>query len=132
MKSIIFTVVFLGASLSLANEKACNDFSQFRDVQKSEMTQIIKAQSATIVDVNSEDSFKEARIPGAIHYATNKKNFAKMLPEDKSTMIVAYCGGKSCTAWQKAAQAACEMGYKNIRHFSEGIKGWKAMSTKNS
>jgi rhodanese-related sulfurtransferase len=30
-----------------------------------------------------------------------------------------------CTAWQRAAKAACEMGYTNIRHFSEGIKGWE-------
>jgi len=29
-----------------------------------------------------------------------------------------------CNAWQKAATAACEMGYTNIRHFSPGITGW--------
>jgi rhodanese-related sulfurtransferase len=40
-------------------------------------------------------------------------------------MIVAYCGGPACTAWKKAAQDACKLGYTNIKHFKEGISGWK-------
>jgi rhodanese-related sulfurtransferase len=86
---------------------------------------LVADKNVTIVDVNSKDSFKEARVPGAIHYKTNKGTFAKVLPKDKSAMIIAYCGGKSCTAWKDAAIAACEMGYTNIHHYSEGIKGWK-------
>ena len=60
----------------------------------------------------------------------NKGQLGKVLPKDKSAPIVAYCGGKMCTAWHKAAKAACEMGYTNIRHFSAGITGWNKMKKK--
>ena len=103
----------------------CTDFSKYGDVPTMEMQKIVKAGGATIIDVNSDASFKKNRIPGAIHFASNQKMLGKVLPKDKNTPVIAYCGGKSCTAWQKAAKMACEMGYKNIRHFSEGITGWK-------
>ena len=125
MKSLIVIISLCVSSMAVAKGKKCDDFSKFTDVNATEMATIVKAKSATVIDVNSEESFKKSRIPGAIHFATNKTNFSGVLPKDKNAMIVAYCGGKSCTAWQKAAQAACEMGYKNIRHFSEGITGWK-------
>lgn len=103
----------------------CTNYSQFADVPKAEMTKIVDAKGATIVDVNSAESFKKNHIPGAVHFEVVKADFAKALPADKNAPIVAYCGGKQCTAWQQAAKMACEMGYKNIRHFSEGISGWQ-------
>lgn len=110
------------------DKKDCIKYEAFTDVPADEMKKIVKAGNATIIDVNSMDSFKDARIPGARHFASNKAEFAKILPADKGAPIIAYCGGKSCTAWQSAARMACEMGYKNIRHFSEGIRGWKKIS----
>jgi len=50
---------------------------------------------------------------------------AKVLPKDKKTLIVAYCGNPKCKAYQAAAKAAEKLGYKNIKHFSPGIAGWK-------
>lgn len=119
----IISVVLFSASV-FAGDKGCMDDSKFADMSKMELDKVLVSQKATIIDVNTESSFKKSRIPGAVHYGTNKKNFAKVLPKDKNAMIVAYCGGKQCTAWKAAARAACEMGYKNIRHFSEGIRGW--------
>ena len=124
MKAIVILSILLSGSLSFPKAQNCTDYDKFTDVSMKEMKTIVKNKSATIFDVNSEKSFKKSHIPGAIHFASNKDNFQKVLPKDKSTMIVAYCGGKMCTAWQRAAKAACEMGYTNIRHFSEGIKGW--------
>lgn len=128
---MILSLVFVGTS-SFAKGKNCTDYSQFSDVTMTEMQTLVKDQKATIVDVNSDKSFASTHIPGALHFGANKDNFAQVLPKDKGSMIVAYCGGKMCTAWQKAAKAACEMGYTNIRHFSEGIKGWDKSNPKNS
>ena len=112
-----------------AKAKDCTNYDQFTDVSQTEMTKLVSESGATIIDVNSKKSYAKAKIPGAIHYASNEKNFAKVLPKEKDSLIVAYCGGKMCTAWQKAAKAACEMGYTNIKHFSEGLRGWKKMKT---
>ncbi len=125
MKTLILLAVLVASSTSIAKATQCTNYDKFSDINMIEMKTIVAEKSATIIDVNSDESFKESRIPGAIHYASNKENFAKVLPKDKDALVVAYCGGKMCTAWQRAAQAACEMGYTNIRHFSEGITGWK-------
>lgn len=128
MKLLVVLSLILGFQAVHAKEAAttqdCTKYEKFSDVPTMEMQKIVKAGAATIIDANSIDSFKKSRIPGAKHFATNRTNLAKILPKDKNAPVIAYCGGKSCTAWQSAAKMACEMGYKNIRHFSEGIRGW--------
>jgi rhodanese-related sulfurtransferase len=47
------------------------------------------------------------------------------LPKDKNTLIVSYCGGPGCRAYKRGADAAAKLGYKNIKHLSAGISGWK-------
>lgn len=129
MKFLLLISLSFFALNSYANQKTdCGKYEQYTDVSLSEMKNLVGKKSATVIDVNSEKSFKRGHIPGAIHYATHKTDFAKVLPKDKNATIIAYCGGKMCTAWRRAAKAACEMGYKNIRHFSEGIKGWNKKS----
>ena len=102
----------------------CKDESSFPIISNAELNKVAKDKSAIIVDVNGNDSFKKNKVDGAIHF-TNKQDLLKLLPADKNKMIVAYCGGPMCTAWHKAAQAACEAGYTNILHFKDGISGWK-------
>lgn len=95
------------------------------EVALDELQQIVTSKNATIIDVNSTDSFKQGHIPGAIHYGSNEGKLASVLPKDKNTLIVAYCGGPMCTAWEAAAKEAKKLGYTNIKHFKGGIKGWK-------
>lgn len=115
-------------SFHFAHAADCTNYKQYSDVSLKEMQTIVQSKRATIIDVNSDASFAKVHIPGAIHYGSQKDQLAQLLPKDKSAPVIAYCGGKSCTAWQRAAKVACEMGYTNIKHFSEGIKGWKAAS----
>ena len=39
-------------------------------------------------------------------------------------LIVAYCGGPKCMAYKAAATAALKLGYTNVKHLPDGIKGW--------
>ena len=117
-------VLFAIGSASPKAFASCKDDSQFKDVSISELKELIAKKSATIVDVNSKASFAKAHVTGAVHFGSNAERFETVLPKDKSTLIVAYCGGPECTAWKKAAIKACELGYTNIRHFSGGIQGW--------
>jgi rhodanese-related sulfurtransferase len=127
-KTIIGMLLVLGLSGAAASAGECDDESRYPNVEREELAGLVERKEAFIIDVNSKDSFAKARVPGAIHYGTAGKNFAKMLPEKKDTLIVAYCGGPSCTAWKKAAKEACGLGYTNIKHFKGGIKGWTKSS----
>lgn len=78
----------------------------------------------TIIDANSEKSYKDSRIPGAVHFAKIEADMTAALPKDKNALIVAYCGSPMCTAWEAPAEKAKALGYTNIRHLKAGIKGW--------
>ena len=113
-------------------QRNCTDYKQYADISMGKMQDLVKTGNARILDVNSLRSYKRSHIPASHHFKTLMKNgtLKKVLGDDKNVPIVAYCGNKQCTAWQQAAKKACEMGYTNIHHFSEGIKGWnKAMKS---
>jgi rhodanese-related sulfurtransferase len=122
-------ILALGYQLNaFASGTECAKESNYPEVSKAELTKIVQEKSAFIIDVNSKKSFAKSHVPGAVHFAQIEKNFADALPKDKAASIVAYCGGVMCTAWKEAAKKACEMGYKNVKHFKEGITGWDKKS----
>lgn len=125
MKKLITFFIF---TLSLNSFADCMKDSNYTIVSKADLQKITEAKTAFIIDVNSTESYNKSHVPGAVHFDTIEKTFASSLPTDKNAEIVAYCGSPKCTAWRKAAQKACELGYKNIKHFKEGIAGWNKKS----
>lgn len=102
----------------------------FPDISMKDLKSAISSKKVFLIDVNGTDSWKEGHIPGAIDFASNKAKLAKLLPKDKSALVVAYCGGPQCGAYAAAAKAAKELGYTNVKHLSAGISGWKEAGEK--
>ncbi len=102
----------------------------FPEIKISELKSAISAGKVTLLDVNGTESWKEGHIPGAIDFATNKEKLASVLPKDKNALVVAYCGGPKCGAYQQAAKAAKDLGYTNVKHLVAGISGWKEAGEK--
>ncbi len=98
---------------------------EFPDVEIKELKAAIDAKKVTVIDVNGTKSFNKGHIPTAINFEAEKDRLAKLLPEDKDALIVAYCGGPACMAYKEAARAARELGYRNVKHLSAGISGWR-------
>jgi rhodanese-related sulfurtransferase len=97
---------------------------EYPDITIKDLKSAIEAKKVTVIDVNGTESWEKGHIPGAIDFTKNKEKLAKLLPKDKDALVVAYCGGPSCMAYQSAAKAAKELGYKNVKHLSAGISGW--------
>jgi rhodanese-related sulfurtransferase len=104
--------------------------SDFPDITMPQLKEAIAAKQVALIDVNGSDSWKQGHIPGAIDFATKESKLAKVLPHDKNALVVAYCGGPKCQAYQAAAKAARKLGYTNVRHFTPGISGWKEAGEK--
>ena len=122
---MLFTLTFFISQPIFAKESGdCASDEHYPLISKSELNKAASEKTAAIFDVNSTESYQQAHVPGAVHFGSHEKDFASLLPKDKNALIVAYCGGPSCSAWLKAAKQACSMGYTNVRHFKEGIKGW--------
>jgi rhodanese-related sulfurtransferase len=103
---------------------------EFADISVKEVGELAKSKKAVIIDVNGTESYKKGHIPGALDYAAIKDDLATKLPADKSALVVAYCGGPKCVAYQAAAKAATKLGYTNVKHMSAGISGWKEAGQK--
>ncbi len=107
-----------------AQTQDCQDEASYPLISKADLKKLAEKKTAFIVDVNSQESFDKIHVPGAVHFGSHKKDFETLLPKDKNTTIVAYCGGVTCGAWHQAAERACKLGYTHVLHFKEGIKGW--------
>jgi rhodanese-related sulfurtransferase len=103
---------------------------EFADISIADLKKAIDEKKVAVIDVNGSSSYKAGHVPGAIDFSANKADLAAKLPADKDTLIVAYCGGPSCSAYKAAANAAEKLGYKNIKHLSAGISGWKSAGEK--
>jgi rhodanese-related sulfurtransferase len=104
----------------------------FPEITIDEVKSAIAAKQITLLDVNGSKSWQAGHIPGALDYAANQSNLASVLPKDKNALIVAYCGSPSCGAYAKAAKAAKDLGYTNVKHLSAGISGWKSAGEKTA
>jgi rhodanese-related sulfurtransferase len=96
----------------------------YPDITINDLKAAMASKSVTLLDANGSDSYKEGHIPGAIDFSTTKGKLAKVLPKDKGALIVAYCGGPQCQAYESAAKAAEKLGYTNVKHLRAGISGW--------
>ena len=103
---------------------------EYPDITIKDLKSAIEAKKVTVIDVNGTQSFEKGHIPTAINFESAKDKLAKLLPPEKDALVVAYCGGPSCKAYQAAAKAASELGYKNVKHLSAGISGWKEAGEK--
>jgi rhodanese-related sulfurtransferase len=116
MKKLLALVLSLVASSVMAAE--------FPDISIADLKQAIADKKVTVIDVNGAASYAKGHVPGAINFAEAKADLASKLPADKGALVVAYCGGPSCSAYKAAANKASELGYTNVKHLSAGISGW--------
>ena len=112
----LFAVTFIAASLFAG---------EFPDISVSDVNALTKTKKAVIIDVNGSESYAQGHVPGALDFEAVQAKLADVLPKDKNTLIVAYCGNPKCKAYLSAAKAAEKLGYKNVKHMSAGIAGWK-------
>ena len=103
---------------------------EFPDISVTEVKTLAESKKAVLIDVNGSESYAKGHVPGALDFAVIQANLADSLPKDKNTLIVASCGGPKCKAYQAAANAAAKLGYKNVKHMSAGISGWKEAGQK--
>jgi rhodanese-related sulfurtransferase len=103
---------------------------EYPDLSVKELKQKIEKKEVVVIDVNGTESWEKGHIPGAIDFESNEEKLASLLPKDKNALIVAYCGGPKCMAYKQAAKKAEALGYKNVKHLSAGISGWKEAGEK--
>ena len=68
--------------------------SKFGEISIKDVQDALAKKEVTVIDANGIGKYNNGHLPGALHFAsTDPEALAKALPEDKSALIVAYCGG---------------------------------------
>ncbi|MBD3317165.1 MAG: hypothetical protein GF344_15370 [Chitinivibrionales bacterium] len=120
----------VGPAFKSKEEKLSYYRGIYSDISHKELLKLIEKSSAVIIDVNRPADYQKAHVTGAVNFY-DVQTLADALPEDKSTPVIAYCGGPKCGAWIEAARFLTAQGYTNVKHYSAGIKGWLANTGKN-
>lgn len=115
---------FLATLLALSIAPIAMFAGEFPDISIAELKKAIADKKVVVIDVNGSESYKSGHIPTAVNFSQVQGDLAAALPRDKDTLVVAYCGGPSCNAYTRAANAATKLGYTNVKHLSAGISGW--------
>jgi rhodanese-related sulfurtransferase len=69
--------------------------------------------------------YDKGHIPMAVSIPDSQfDKLTDQLPEDKSTLLIFYCGGLKCKLSHKSARKAEALGYTNIKVFAEGFPAW--------
>ncbi len=78
-----------------------------------------------VIDSRPARKYEEGHIPGAVNISDSQfdKN-AGLLPADKKTTLIFYCGGLACPLSHKSAAKAEALGYGDVKVFAEGYPGW--------
>lgn len=92
-------------------------------ISPSDLHQWMQREPVTAIDVNSPQSWRSARVPGARNLDPLAYGESD-LPPDKNAALVFYCSNYLCRKAPNAARRAEKMGYQRVQVMSAGISGW--------
>ncbi|NNE94339.1 MAG: rhodanese-like domain-containing protein [Verrucomicrobiales bacterium] len=122
MRTILATMILCGW---LAAPLGAEETGEYEDISIADLKEAMAEKKVILLDVNGTKYFAKGHIPGAIDFRANEDKLAKVLADhDKSTLIVAYCGGPKCEAFTAGVEAVKALGFTNVKHLSVGISGW--------
>ncbi|WP_345734934.1 rhodanese-like domain-containing protein [Prosthecobacter algae] len=94
-----------------------------KHVDAEKAAQLVAEGKVTVVDVRTEDEFKDGHIKGAANVDLLSKDFVRKLETvDKSKPVLVHCqaGGRSTRSLPKLEQA----GFTEIYHLDGGMADW--------
>ena len=125
MAQVLVVLVF--ASSSLAEDFPLRTkYPQLTPISTADL--LAGYDSTIVVDVRSTMEFDVAHVSKAKHISVSKKSFLsdleKVRAKGGSALIAFYCNGTTCAKSYKAADAATQAGFKNVRVYDAGIFSW--------
>ena len=97
------------------------------EIKTAELVTLLeKDPKVFLVDSRPTARYKQAHLPGAhsIPQAKLEQEKAAVLPADKTTPLVFYCGGVTCPFSPASAAIARDLGYTNVFVYHEGEPEW--------
>ncbi|MGB5225933.1 MAG: rhodanese-like domain-containing protein, partial [Arenicellales bacterium] len=95
------------------------------EISKDELLKIMNSgDKYYLFDARPTKVFDCGYLPTATSAFPDGKDFLSVLPEDKTALLLFYCGGPTCPFTGKAIKKAQEAGYTNLKGFQAGLPAW--------
>lgn len=121
---LLLTMLSTSCSLLTPEGRKMKGVEKYPIIKFEEVVKNAKDQTAIFVDANGFDTYKKGHVPGAIDFSINEVEIEKLLPPDMSRLIICYSEGPKSDKWFKAANYVSSKGYKNVKHYLDGITGY--------
>lgn len=119
------------ATLPLMAEEATatKTFEQYKNVVDAafveQYAKIPIVDGVMIVDARPARKYDKGHIVPSINISNSQfDKLSHLLPEDKSTQLIFYCGGLKCPLSHKSAAKAEALGYTKIAVYAAGFPDW--------
>jgi rhodanese-related sulfurtransferase len=102
--------------------------SGYGDVSFEDAKMAFDSQDAVFIDARPLDSFKRARVPGALYLYWRDYDFVKSKLDvySKHHLFIVYCASTECDMARRTAEMMVEDGFDRVYVLNDGIKGWAA------
>lgn len=96
------------------------------EIGAEEAGRLLAAGGAVFVDIRDPDSFRQGRIPGAVHLTDETlQTFLETADKDRLHVVYCYHGNAS----RGAAAYLASRGFRDIRSLAGGFEEWRRMRT---
>ncbi|MBM9604537.1 rhodanese-like domain-containing protein [Desulfopila inferna] len=96
------------------------------EIGTSVIKSALEKDSALLMDARPRLKYLAETIPGALFmYDKELERLAGRFPADKTTPIIAFCGGYNCDKSHIVANMLLDQGYRNVSVFAAGLPEWK-------
>ncbi len=124
--SLLALPAFAGDAAKTADSDKTVEAPAVPETSMDDLERKLAAGECHLYDANNAATRDEhGVIAGATLLDSYREYDLALLPADKASDLVFYCGSTMCTASDKAAGRAQQAGYSNVSVLREGIKGWK-------
>ncbi|MEM9301364.1 MAG: rhodanese-like domain-containing protein [Pseudomonadota bacterium] len=119
----IMSLGFIALLLALIVTEVARRFRAFKDVTPTELTRLINADDAAVLDVSAHNDFEKGHIPNALHVAMSQLDpEGKTLSKLKGKPVVVYC--KTGQFSEQAAKKLAAGGFERVYWLSGGLQSW--------
>ena len=121
-------MVFSFAAMSAAAEEP--KFDVYKNIVDFAVVKAVvdgKTKGVIIDARPKRTKYDKGHIPGSLSQSWSKFKSGKVnvMPKDKGTLVIFFCGGLKCPLSHKSAFKAEKMGYTNLAVYAAGMPDWK-------
>jgi len=124
----LIEVTFVPGNAATTIEKVIFGLPEGVEITTDELLALMTGEAPyTLVDARPARRFLAATIPTSVNAwpSDGAEAVLSVLPEDKSQLVIFYCGGPTCPYTGQSVDIAMEAGYTNVKGYQAGAPNWK-------